>query len=440
MQYFAIAVVIVVALCALRRFRATVIVWMVAQTLLNAQIAVKYSSPALSCMLAVDIVLTIIFLFKIRGRNKIKFEKGTYLFKAPMMLMLSSYIVTILLAPYNTLQGFNSAIKFFVANFILLYLFQRCLVDKRDIKLFVKTCVVIVILQCTLALSESIFHDNIWLDIVYNTSPHNEATHARMFYTPEHKSIRYGLARCQGFFSIHILFGVFCAIFFGFIMVVYRRKWRLINQKVLLTSIVLLFAGIMMSNSKTGMVGLILILLGIYRPLQLLNIKVGGIIILLAGIVIVFFPGYIYNIFSLFDESLAAEGGGSTVTGRKVQFMAAYRMFMLNPFFGSGIGSFGVLSGQGFEEMLGAESSWMQILPERGIYGGIMYILMYICIYKVFRQRLGKRFTFFYLLSIFTMESATGIYDFGMALWGSVLITMAKYSRLRKKSSYLLYE
>ena len=85
------------------------------------------------------------------------------------------------------------------------------------------------------------------------------------------------------------------------------------------------------------------------------------------------------NFYSLVDSKIAEEGGGSTVHGREIQFRAALNMFELNPLFGNGPGSIAVLKNIGNNnEILGAESSWMQILPERGLFGAIVYIYMYI--------------------------------------------------------------
>lgn len=436
MQIFAIVVVFVVTLCSLCRFRSTVIIWMVVQTLFNAQVAVKYSAPAMSCKLAVDLVLILIYFFKVSGDKKIRTTKNHYLFKAPMLLMLSSYLATMLLAPFNTMQGLNSMIKYFITNFAMFYLLQRCLIDKKDIRIFIKTLVIVVLLQCMLALYESIFHDNVWLDIVYNYSPHDETTHGRMIYTPEYKAVRYGLVRSQGFFSLSIDLSIFCATFLCLMLLIYRKSYNYINKKILSLSITFLIAGIVMANSKTGLLGSILLLFCIYRPSQILNIRISGLMLLLVCFVVIFSPGYLYNIYSLFDESIAKAGGGSSISLRLIQFETAYKMFSLSPYFGCGLGSYGLLKWQGFGAMLGVESSWMQILPERGIYGGIMYILMYVCVYKVFSRRLGKRFTFIFLMSILTMETVTGIRDFSMTIWGTVLIVLYRYkyfeNRLRR--------
>jgi len=436
MQNLAFAVVVIVGLCALRWFKATVLVWMVAQTLFNAQIAVRYDSPAMSCLLATDMMLLAIYFCKYRNNNRIGLSRDAFLFHVPMIAMMSSYLISSLFAVSNSMTGFTATIKFFVANFGMLYLFQKCLNDLQDVKLFFKAAVIVVLLQTTLALSEAILHDNLWLDFVFFNSPQNETTYGRMFYIPPQLGgsleIRYGMVRCRSFFGIHIAFGFFCLMYLYLLMTVYIKRWKVFNKIILLLSASLLFAGIMMGNSKTSYVGLIILLFSLYKPEQVINVKVVGPLLILIIGVLMYFPEYMNNIISLFDKSLAEEGGGSTVAGREVQFRAAFQMFEMNPLFGNGVGSIGLLKEHGFEDILGAESSWMQILPERGLYGVFAYLIMYINIYKTFKPTLGRRTIFFFLLSIFVMETATGILD--MVVWGTVLLVAYRLYQLRQRS------
>ena len=63
-------------------------------------------------------------------------------------------------------EVFANTIKYFIQNFIIVYLFQRALYNKEDIKLFLKTGLIVVALIISLGLYETIFKDNPVLDYV----------------------------------------------------------------------------------------------------------------------------------------------------------------------------------------------------------------------------------------------------------------------------------
>ena len=146
----------------------------------------------------------------------------------------------------------------------------------------------------------------------------------------------------------------------------------------------------------------------------------------------IYFPGYINNYLSLFNPDIATEGGGSSIKGRQIQFETALRLFYLNPIFGNGCGSIPILKvTQNANDILGAESSWMQILPERGIFGAIVYIYWYIYVFKKLLINVPKKITLYLLLSIFVMETATGMLD--MALYSTIIIATRKFFQIHKK-------
>ncbi|MCQ2089719.1 MAG: O-antigen ligase family protein [Fibrobacter sp.] len=434
MQYLAIAVVLAVSLFACRWYKQTVIVWMVAQTLFNAQIAVRYSTPSMSCVMATDFVLIGLYFFKARSASLQ--PKEYFLFKEAMIAILSSYILSTFFAIGISSAAITTTVKYFATNFVLLYIFQQCLKSTNDLKLFFRSVLIVSFLQTTNALYESIFQDNLWLDFVYFNSPHDASTLGRMFYIPPQLGnsleMRYGMVRARSFFGLHISFGFFCLMYLHLLMTSYKNKWDFIkNKQILITVSILLFAGILMGNSKTSYIGFAIMLFSIYSTKQIFNPKIIFPLAIVAITITQLFPEYLNNFFSLFDSTLADEGGGSTIEGRKIQFQAAQSMFEMSPFVGNGPGSIGLLKSKGFGAILGAESSLMQILPERGLYGLAMYFLAFFCIFKRFKPVLGEKNLAFFLLAIIAMEFATGILD--MTIWGTTLLVTRKAILLNRQ-------
>lgn len=409
-------ILLFVTIFALKDFKKTFIIWMPFQMLFNAQVALKYSSPAMSLNLGVALILFCIYFLKYKNKSKIchndRFILGTAVIVYSISYLLS-FIVSI--APIS--GGINAAIKFFLMTFGLMYIFQKLITTKEDIRLFVRVCIVVVFLIVGLAIFESIFKDNPILNYVYNNSPHDESTMGRMWYIPPSirgaMAMRFGMVRAYSFFGIPIEFGCACAFFFFLLMLLYKNNFFKdlnVKKKILKISIILSFIGVFLANSKTAYVGIIFLLFGLFSIKQILNIKVIFPLIIGIFIFFYFFPEYILNFTSLFDENIAAEGGGSTISGREMQFAIALKMFDMNPIFGNGPGSIDVLRQIGSNsDILGAESSWMQILPERGIVGAIAYIIFYLSIFKRCIAYIPAKIIGSLLLSLFVMETATGI-------------------------------
>ena len=427
-QYIAFAVLGLVIIGSFINFKKTVLIWLPAQMLFNAQVAVKYTSPAMSLTTAVSLYL-IFFYFILWRYKKKQLNREKFFLTKPMLLILSSYILSLIFGVISTTQGINSIIKYFVTNFGIVFLAWKMMKTQTDIKLFVRSSVLICLLMTLLALSESVLKDNLWLDFVFYNSPQDETTVGRMFYDPNSIELRYGMVRARSFFGIHIAFGVACLMYLWLMQVQYVNKFSYIKTRSILALSILLGAGIFMANAKTGYFGLLIILLGLYPIRKLLNIKI--IFPLIIGIIIIFgyFPEYLNNFLSLFNPEIADEGGGSTVELRKVQFRAAMEMFSMNPLLGNGPGAISVLKNFGNNaDILGAEGALLSILPERGLYGIFTFFYMYWHLFSKLRRTMPVKLLLSFLLALLAMELGAGQRDMGV--WGVVLVAVVRMFQL----------
>lgn len=437
-QILAISIWLFVSVSALFHFKKTVLIWMMARMLLNAQIAVKYNSPGMATSIAVDMTLILIYFLKYRNRKRkegLRFEE--FPLTGAFWLTLISFLISSIFAIVPLSTGIVATLKYFISNFGIIFVFFKCLNTADDIKLYVKSGFVVAIIITCLGLYEAIFKDNPWLDFVYLFSPHDEATHGRLFYMPpwigNGLQMRLGMVRAYSTFGIHIAFGTACVFLLYLFMTISKFKFKLFANYKLNIVILLLIAGALASNSKTPLVGIIIMIFAFYNINQIFHPKVILPLIVVFVIVCIFFPHIIENFMTLFDSEKADEAGGSTVEGRQTQFKIALDMFLMNPLFGNGMGAISILRKIGNNDLiLGAESSFMQILPERGLLGIIGYIVTYLMLFNY-----GKRFQqfslcFFFLLSLAIMEFVTGILD--MAVWVSVYLCVIRLFQLRKYS------
>lgn len=429
LQYIAFAVLGLVIIGSFVNFKKTVLIWLPAQMLFNAQVAVKYTSPAISLSLAVDLFLLFYYFLFARNKKR-KFNKEKFILTKPMILILVSYIMSLLFGVITTTQGINAIIKYFAANFGVVFLAWKVINTDEDIKFLVKVSGIVCLMITLLALSESILKDNLWLDFVYFNSPQDETTAGRMYYDPNNIELRYGMVRARSFFGIHIAFGFACLMYFWLMQVQYVNKFKYIKTLNALILSFLLAAGVFMANAKTGYIGLVIILLGLYPIRKILNLKIIIPLIAVVAVILIYFPEYLNNFVSLFDPTVAEEGGGSTVEGREIQYAVAMDMFSNNPLFGNGPGATNVMKQFGNNSaILGAESSFMQILPERGILGLISYLYLYGTLFLGFKKYLPIKLLATFLLAIFVMEFATGLLD--MAIWGTVLVAVKRMYQIK---------
>ena len=435
-QILAIILWLCISLCAIFHFKRTVLVWMMARVLFNAQIAVRYNSPGMSLVIAVDMTLILLYLL---GRNKYKksglLRYGKFPLKGAFAITLVSFVLSSLFAIVPINVGLVATLKYFVSNFGILYVFFRCLDTKADIVIYVKTAHIIAVLITSLGLYEIIFKDNPWLDFVYLNSPQNETTRGRMFYVPpfvgEGLQMRLGMVRAYSFMGIHIAFGTVCVYLLYLFATL--KYWKLlgINGRLLNVLILLLLSGVVASNSKTPILGVLMLLFAFYSIKQLFQPKVILPLLLVFAIIIVYVPSITMSFMSLFDSDLAEEAGGSTVAGRQKQFDVALRLFSMNPLLGNGIGSISVMRSIGTNgAILGAESSLMQILPERGLLGLAAYMVTYWSLYAYGKKYLPRKLCIFYLLSLGLMEFVTGILD--MPVWIGVYFCVIRMFQLKR--------
>ena len=369
-------------------------------------------------------------IFILRNDKRKGMYKGEFPFTNSMIAFGISYFVSLIftIAPYQT--AIIAVVKYFSSGFCMLYLAHKVFRSKKDIHFFLKCCLIVSVLIVSLAIIENILKTNPWLDFVYFNSPYDPDA-GRMFYFPGAERLRYGFIRAQSFFGFHVPFGFACVCLYWMLFYCYKNVREFKKSNLLLIISTMLIAGVIMSNSKQAYIGLLLMILSLYPLKSVFNIKIVLPVLIILFVVFVYAPDYLNNYLSLTDKNLAEEGGGSTVALRESQYRIAWRMFLQSPIIGNGISSIDVLKHHVTnEDIFGAESSWLRILPERGILGAIVYLYLYTELWKM-KRFVDKKTLFFFLLSVFVMELSGGIKD--LSIWCLVLLTVYRYNQLTNK-------
>lgn len=427
---------------AFKDVKRAVIAWVPIHCLFNSAVVLWGFSPILGLSEAIGLTLPIIFYFK-KGfkANNDQYLNEKFIFKSAFVLYLLSYVLSTLFSDYNSQRTILYSVKFFVNSFLLVYMFQRCLVSMTDIIFLLKVSILVLVMAVMLGLSELILGYNIWSDYIWQTSPLPfEEIHGRTFCLPSFlghgQKMRLGVARIYSFFNLHLNFGSFCAIMLFFIGIIWKNGMVLYKKWVLPVAIALCYVGALICNSKGPLLFTIVLTPIIFPISRSLNPKLFFPISIITIIVISLFPefieAYFNSLLSIGDEELAEEAGGSSLALREQQLSVALRLFENNPLFGSGPQSLRTLSktveGDG---ILGAESIWIKTLPELGIVGIFAFLYFYFVAFRKFYKIMPFGETFIILAGLGLIETSNGRRD--MLLYASLLIALRQFYILRNK-------
>lgn len=433
-----------IVFCALFNWRRTVIAWIPFSMLFNEAVCLKYTSPAVSFGLAVDVSLLFLYYVFYRYRKSYRQieETTTYFFRPIFIAYLSSYLLSMIFSIVPLFQVFSGTIKYFIQSFVVVYLFQLALQTKEDISFFIKCLLVSFVLISLVAVFESLYRINPILSYIYVNAPSPDDLFGKMYFNPldldQESGDRFGRRRVFSFFSIHIGYG--CASVMWFFLILYlilnkKRYHDYFKTSYCVLLLLLCLLGIMFSNSKTPMIGLLFFVLSVIKTSYIFKPKVFNKIIIICLLVIILFPSYLNNFIALFNQNVAEEGGGSDLSMRQRQFEVGWNLFLQNPIFGNGIGSIKALKEIGEStDILGSESSWLKILPQQGLFGAVVYLYMYSYLYIKLKNIIPQKTTLFFLGGLFVMEAVTGFMDFYIV--GSIIIVIFKLFVIEKKEKY----
>lgn len=426
-------------LSALIDFKKTVLVWVPLSLLFNPRVCILYQPPVTALTVAVDLSLVMMYYLdkKKKAGSGSGYNENPYFFTPAVKIMVASYVLSSLFSEIPYSMSFKMIIKQLIEYFGIIYILFRCLNSKEDLILFTKALILSVLIFTIDGIVEGITKINPIGAFIYLNTPDTEDMTSRSYYSPFGEGeFRFGMIRCYSVFGLHLLFGFACCLALFLILMLQREREQLFN-KINKTNIIyfpiiaLLFTGIIFSNSKGPMLCGVLILLSRYKFKDLFNIWTITPLIIGFILLYIYLPDYFNNFLSLFDSDLAEEGKGSSVALREKQFQVAFALFSNNPIFGSGINAATYFQHNGFEDILGAESIWLKLLPDQGLFGVIAYLFMYYLIYEKSKNIIPKQVLLFYLLAILCMDTTNGSSYEKIIWWISMFLVARRYYEIK---------
>lgn len=271
---------------------------------------------------AVSAIVLILFIINIQNKKINKFP-----LKTGFMLYGFLYCLTCFYPDFVP----NYIPRVVLVVLLYGYVYYYSLSSINHVKFALMCYALFGIIMCLNGLLQPIFGINPLDDFIQSLSD-TEQQHIFI----DNKLERMGQIRYRSFIPHAISYGVSCVV------ILFLLFWGYMNLKLnfrsrtfLITSIVLLMTGIIICGSRTPILG--------FLPLSFLlitgDIKLNNkqwIYISLLVIILLYISGdyIIYSIKSIFDENLAKEARGSTLTLRYNQYALAWNWFKENIWFG----------------------------------------------------------------------------------------------------------
>lgn len=297
--------------------------------------------------------------------------------------LIFSFVLMMLSQIYGSFAGgihLKALFNYTFSTFLFVYMLFNCINKKEDVDLLLKSTVVFLCITMGNAAIEFVTSQrvNILSDFMTQNSPDS------VFFSADDNADGRG-TRIRSQYSHGIVFGDICAIFIYLCLFLYTKIKARTHYIIMIVCLVI---GLMLSLSRTPMLGLLIFIIPIILNKGLFTRR--DIIIIIACIIGYYYSSdYIYSIFdSLLNANTQTEFGGSSIDLRMQQLEGCFIVIAKNPLFGLGI-DFNLEDWSWV--LMGNESTWFELLCRQGIVGCVINLLIYIQI--IYTSRKNPYFT-----------------------------------------------
>ena len=275
-------------------------------------------------------------------------------------------------------------------------------------------------------------------EISTNTNPFVSFCESQGLYSEETliESIRYGIKRSQGLFTMHITNGAVSMVF-ALILIYFKINSKLLqpiikNNTLFVFIITLLIATVLFTGSRACIIGLFIGLLSFSK--NVINnsrfLFVCLLFVIIAGIM--GFDSYIQEIINSITDTNAV--GGSNEDDRLIQFQTAFMFWYQNFWFGNGLLACYENVMPMHPELLGAESLWMPILIDYGFLGLFTYLYFFVASIRIVYN--ANKSLVFIVLALWVTNTLTSIPSFPITAITGYLVLMCYAKNNNKSISY----
>jgi len=387
----------------------TFLLYVILHPIINQNFAIL-SQPELPLLsLNMAICFYTFFYYQVFKKKEIRSLK-TFPLIIPLYFYLSSIALSTLFSTIPFLQSLVKSLAYINDEWLFILLFWMIIRAKDEFMLILKSYFLIFtimsfygILEKTLGYNPIMDFERTWiLDPTKITI---------WFYGIED---RLGMGRIQSLTSHPITYGGLLAIIIvtNFYFLFNHSKLKQ-NKLIFLSFLILMIINLIFTNSRSPILFLLVGFLGIINLKYQVFSRYLISIIIVISLVLFFFGGYISTYYQNFENLIAinhSNVGGSDLSTRLLQLQLTFELFKQRILFGLGLGSFNPTAAIN-SELMGGESVWIKYFLERGIFGGLSYIIFIVFMFKKFRiinNPNFNRFSFFMISAFVIFASVTG--------------------------------
>lgn len=347
-----------------------------------------FFSPAAAVFPAVSRIALLLFLIKYKNLTQ-----GVKITRFPMILsfflLFASLTFTNFLTGNPHYNDYISRVSVQLLNIFMLW----CLFEhepQRSIRIFVVSSMFFAILLCGYGFFEAITRSNPFVSLMDSIGAYTDP-----FLITE---VRFGVKRTQSLLLMHTTLAGICISLFAMFVAYSDRLVKSSKLKVLIAALVIMT---FFTGSRSGILSIVITMMMMMKNMNAR--KILGISALL--LLFVVFQSYFDTIFQSFSNTQSV--GGSNSDMREVQFEIALGGLVNHFWLGNGLGY--TFSDDFYTvDLLGAESLWIPIAVDQGVFGCIATLMFFIQS-LVYCIKQGKFSCCFYVLAMFVLFSMTSV-------------------------------
>lgn len=345
--------------------------------------------PYLSVNRAIVLIMLAVYALHLVASG-LRLREARFPWARPFALLAAAYLASLLANPAggvaNALTAAMELLEVFLPCYLVFRFCDGAATAERVLGGFYLAAVA-VSLYGTVAY---VLHANPYFDYLQHTTPTG-----RVMAKDYSDSVR-GL-RAVGTLSHPITYGAFQVYAFVAGVFLMRERRTAARMAVFLALQLLLFVGIVLTNSRTPLVFLLLAM-GVFaclatgRDRLLLAQVVAVALALLCVAGLDYVEHFADFVASVFSSDAAASQNGSSMQMRLGQLLVAWGFFVQSPLFGGGIAMTRSIVASGrYPDFYNAESALFQWLIDLGLLGTVAYAWLFASVYAAARRRVAER-------------------------------------------------
>lgn len=321
-----------------------------------------------------------VFFFVLCISELERFFKNHSPFRIVIVLMVIAWAMSAVIAKDKHYYGFFIWLMEFAVIPICCWVSLKK--TEKNVELFIKVAKIICYIVVIYSFMEVTTRQNLYVDV---------CVAEKIFQGHFIDVLRFGLKRCQAFFSWHETLGGFCMVTGAFFQCLFlaNNAQDKKNHTYLRLALLLYVTGFL-TGSRSSILAIVIALF----PILFKKKKYLLIVPLVLVLLVIAMPEYFQEILDSFTDTQSVSGSNSEMREGQLELSIWYLSKASNVWFGQGF-SFADNNVVGVEAaMAGAESIWFRTIIDQGILGviSVAYTFLY-SIYKCFRM--DKRFIFF---------------------------------------------